>query len=191
MNNIEITDALAKLQGYTRSLEEAYEENGGEVTEETLHMEQEREVLAELLCTEGVDYLGRWLKSKEDEAKTIKAEADYVTRRRKAVENSVEYVKGRIAEVMQATHKDKIKGSNGYSFTASRSITTTVDSAAVKELYLEKAKKALLDAGIPAYITVKLDASVSAVPEGEPLPEIFTRTDVPSVTFRKPKASKE
>ena len=191
MNNNELYLYLADLQRISTNLEDAYIESGGEITDESQALEYEKGILEQMLCTEGVDFLGRWLKSKEDEAKTIKAEADYVTRRRKAVENSVEYIKGRIAEIMQATHKDKIKGSNGYSFTATHSITTTVDSAAVKELYLEKAKKALLDAGIPAYITFKLDASVSAIPEGEPLPEIFTRTDVPSVTFRKPKASKE
>lgn len=191
MTNKDITDALAKLQGCTVALEEAYEENGGEITEETLHMEQEREALTELLTTEGVDTLGRWLKGKEDEAKTLKAEADYITRERRAVESGIDYIKDRIAEVLLATGTDKIKGSNGYSFTATESVTTSVNKDAIKARWQEVAEQALRAAGIPSYITVKLDAAVSAVPEGEDLPDVFTQLRKQSVTFRKPRASKE
>lgn len=70
MNTQEINEAIAKLNGLTWDLENAYIENGGEVTEETEKMEA---VLAEvkgLLTTEGVDSLGRWLKAKQDEIKT-------------------------------------------------------------------------------------------------------------------------
>lgn len=191
MNNKEISEALARLQACSASLEEAYEETGGEITEETLRMEQEREALRELLTTEGVDALGRWLKGKEDEAKTIKAEADYINNRCKAVKNSIEYVKGRIVEVLTSCGIDKIKGGNGYSFTAYDSVTTSVDKDTIKERWQTIAEQALRSAGVPAWITVKLDANVSAVPEGEDLPDVFTQEVKTAVRFLKPRASKD
>jgi hypothetical protein len=66
-----------------------------------------------------------------------------------------------------------------------------VDKDAIKARWQEVAEQALRAAGIPSYITVKLDAAVSAVPEGEDLPDVFTQSRRQSVTFRKPKASKE
>ena len=191
MLNKEITDAIATLQEYSRRIEDEYENNGGEVTDETVRLEAEKDALAVLLTTDGVDSLGRWLKEKEDKVKTIKAEADYIARQRKGVESDIDYIKGRIAEVLTATGTDYIKGASGYSFTLSQSVTTAVDKAALVEHYQAIAEKALRDAGIPEWITVKLDASVSNVPEGEPLPDVFIRTAKDTVTFRKPKASKE
>ena len=191
MTSKEINETLARLQELSAALEDEYEANGGEITETAAQLEASMEDVKALLSTEGVDSLGRWLKGKEDEAKTIKAEADYITRKRKGVENGIEYVKDMIARVLWACGTDNIKGSNGYSFTATESVTTSVDKDAIKARWQEVAEQALRAAGIPSYITVKLDAAVSAVPEGEDLPDVFTQSRKQSVTFRKPKASKE
>jgi hypothetical protein len=191
MTSKEINETLARLQELSAALEDEYEPNGGEITETSQQLEAAMEDVKALLSTEGVDSLGRWLKGKEDEAKTIKAEADYITRKRKGVENGIEYVKDMIARVLWACGTDKIKGSNGYYFTATESVTTSVDKDAIKARWQEVAEQALRAAGIPSYITVKLDAAVSAVPEGEDLPDVFTQLRKQSVTFRKPKASKE
>ena len=191
MTSKEINETLARLQELSAALEDEYEANGGEITETAAQLEASMEDVKALLSTEGVDSLGRWLKGKEDEAKTIKAEADYITRKRKGVENGIEYVKDMIARVLWACGTDNIKGSNGYSFTATESVTTSVDKDAIKARWQEVAEQALRAAGIPSYITVKLDAAVSAVPEGEDLPDVFTQLRKQSVTFRKPKASKE
>ena len=64
MNNNEIKAALAALSETMFLLEEEYMENGGEVTEYTATMEANIERLKILLTTEGVDSLGRWMKSK-------------------------------------------------------------------------------------------------------------------------------
>lgn len=191
MTNQEINQALERLQLNSAALEDAYIENGGEVTEGTERLESEREALKSLLTTEGVDSLGRWLKGKEDEAKTIRAESDYITRRRKAVENSVDYIKARIAEVLAATGTEKIKGGNGYSFTAIESVDTTVDRDALRARWQDIADAAVRAAGLPSFIKVELKVSVSAAAQYSELPDYVTRTRRPSVTFRKPRAAKE
>jgi hypothetical protein len=191
MTNQEITEAIVTLRQTSAQLEDAYIDNGGEMTADTERLENEKAALRDLLTTDGVDTLGRWLKSKEDEAKTIKAEADYITRRRKAVENSVEYVKARIAEVLAATGTDKVKGGNGYSFTATESVDTTVDRDALREAWLGIVEAAARAAGLPAFINVELKVSTSAAAQCDELPGYVTRTRRPSVTFRKPRANKE
>ena len=67
MNNTEIREALSKLQQMEYFLEEEYENNGGEVNDYTEQQEASIAALRELLTTEGIDSLGRWLKAKEDE----------------------------------------------------------------------------------------------------------------------------
>ena len=92
MNNRDITAALAALEEASFLLEEEYEMNGGEVTEETEAQEEYIESLKALLEDEGIDSLGRWLKSKEDLIKTLKAERDSVNRQIKKTENGIEYI---------------------------------------------------------------------------------------------------
>ena len=84
MNNNDIKAAIAALSETMFLLEEEYLENGGEVTEYTATMEANIERLKILLTTEGVDSLGRWLKSREDALKALKAEKDSVNRQIKS-----------------------------------------------------------------------------------------------------------
>ena len=93
MNNTEIRDALSRLHEMENFLEEEYENNGGEVTEHTEAQESAIAALRELLTTEGVDSLGRWLKAKEDQIKSLKAEKDSVTRQINAANNTIDYIK--------------------------------------------------------------------------------------------------
>ena len=65
MNNKDINAALAALNEGMCLLEEEYIENGGEVTETTEAMEAQIESIRTLLEGEGIDSLGRWLKTKE------------------------------------------------------------------------------------------------------------------------------
>ena len=110
MNNKDINAALAALNESVFQLEEEYMENGGEVTESTEQQEQYIESLKALLEDEGIDSLGRWLKSKEDLIKTLKAERDSVTRQIKKTEDGIEYIKSQIYQVLTAIGKDKVKG---------------------------------------------------------------------------------
>lgn len=190
MKYAEIQDKLFELARVTYELEELYIENDGEVTEATEELERQKAVIADLLNGEGLDDLGRWLKSKEDEIKTFKAEKDAVTRKIKSVENTIEFVKSTINTVMRATGCEKAKGVY-YSFTPTVSTTTKADANILKERYQEAANKAVHEAGIPDYVTVKLDASVSLVPEGEDIPDVFVVTKKDTVRFTKPRSSKE
>ena len=91
-------------------MEEEYIENGGEVTDQTLAMEENIERMKVLLTTDGVDSLGRWLKSKEDQMKTLKAEKESVTRQIKSCENTIDYIKEMVNMVLVATGQEKVKG---------------------------------------------------------------------------------
>ena len=194
MDYKEMNQVLATLDQATIALEETYMENEGEITEETEQMEQEISGLQELLTTEGIDLLGGWLKAKEDKKKSLKAEKDYITRQMSAIDETIEFIKRKVTEVMKATGQEKIKGDRGYSFTATHSVKTDVDKDVLKALYADKVEEAIRAAHIPAYVGVSLTASSTkanelGVLEGDE--EIFSTTEKDTVTFRKPKASKE
>lgn len=188
------TQVLSDLDRKMDALEDLYIENEGEVTEETEQAEAEISGLQELLSGEGIDMLGGWLKAKEDRKKALKAEKDYITRQMTAIDGTIDFIKDKITEVLKKTGKDKVKGERGYSFTASHSVKTEVDKDVLKALYADKVEEAIRAAHIPAYVGVSLTASSTkasefGVLEGDE--EIFTTTEKDTVTFRKPKASKE
>lgn len=194
MDYKEMNQVLATLDQATIALEETYMENEGEITEETEQMEQEISGLQDLLSTEGIDLLGGWLKAKEDKKKSLKAEKDYITRQMAAIDETIEFIKSKINQVMVATGQEKIKGDRGYSFTTTHSVKTEVDKDVLKALYADKVEEAIRAAHIPAYVGVSLTASSTkanelGVLEGDE--EIFSTTEKDTVTFRKPKASKE
>ena len=194
MDYKQLNEILGNLSQVMYSLEEQYIENEGEVTHQTEEMEQIISDLRNLLTTEGIDMLGAWLKAKEDKKKSLKAEKDYITRQMSAIDETIEFIKDKITEVMKATGQEKIKGDRGYSFTASHSVKTEVDKDVLKALYADKVEEAIRAAHIPAYVGVSLTASSTranelGVLEGDE--EIFSTTEKDTVTFRKPKASKE
>lgn len=193
MNNAEIRDALSKLHEMEFFLEEEYENNGGEATDYTEQQEQSIQALRELLTTEGVDSLGRWLKAKEDKIKALKAEKDSVTRQINAANNTIDYIKSQINAVMTQTGVDKVKGTF-YSFTPTTSVKTSVEKDILNEMFIAKVEKKLRGGKrpiIPADVTITLGASVKAIPEGADLPAYFSQVESPSVRFTKPRANKE
>lgn len=194
MDYKELNQVLATLDEATNALEETYMENEGEITEETEQMEHEISGLQELLTTEGIDLLGGWLKAKEDKKKSLKAEKDYITRQMSAIDETIDFIKDKVTEVMKATGQEKIKGDRGYSFATTISTKTEVDKDVLKALYAHKVEEAIRAAHVPAYVGVSLTASVTkanelGILEGDE--EIFSTTEKDTVTFRKPKASKE
>ena len=195
MNYKDITTLLADLQNEIWKLEDLYVENGGEVTEETEDQEALVEGIRELLNTDGVDALGEWLKSLEDKKAELKAQRDFVNRKIKANENSIEFVKATIRRVMDATETDKVKGALGYSFARTESNKTTVLTDALDDKYLDLATDAARDAGLPAYVDVVLKTTgtqIKAYAEannGEGAEYLETET-APTIRFTKPRASK-
>ena len=194
MDYKEMNNVLANLDQAVNSLEELYIEGGGEITEETEQMEEHISGLKELLTKDGIDLLGAWLKAKEDRKKSLKAERDYITRQMAAIDETIEFIKGKVNQVMVATGQDKIKGDRGYSFAATTSVKTEIDKDVIKTIYADRIEEAIRTAHIPAYVGVTLTASsIKAaefgVVEGDE--EIFHTTETPSVRFTKPRASKE
>lgn len=191
MDYKEIQDLLSALDYASYKLETLYVENEGEVTEETELLEGQVSAMRALLNGEGVDSLGRWLKGKEDKKKAIKAEKDYLTRQMEAIDKTISFIKAKINEVMTATGCEKVKGELGYSFATTVSKTTEVDKALLNEWYYKDIDQALVELGVPDWVTITLGAKVSDVPEDEELPACFKVTETPTVRFTKPRATKE
>ena len=113
MDYREMNQVLAQLSLATSYLEDLYAENEGEITKATEQTEEYISLLKKLLTTEGVDLLGRWLKSKEDRKKALKAEKDYITRQMAAIDEGIDFIKVKINQILTATGQEKIKGVNG------------------------------------------------------------------------------
>ena len=190
----ELQQALSQLEEVMNNLEELYILNEGECTEESERMEVEVDTLKELLSGDGIDMLGRWLKSKEDRKKSLKAEKDYITRQMASIDKGIEYIKSMINKVMVATGLEKVKGDRGYSFATTTSTKTDINKDVLKALYADKVEEAIRSAHIPAYVGVSLTASSTkatelGVIEGDE--DIFVTMSKPSVRFGKPKANTE
>lgn len=160
----DIQDALVTLARLSEELENQYIENEGEVTPEAEALEAQKDAVADLLTGEGVDTLGRWLKSKEDELATYKAEKAAADRRIKSVKNTIDFVKAKISEVMKATGTAKAKGSF-YSFSSYVSERTTLDTEQLDGRWLEAVTEAARNAGLPGYIDVALVTTATRVKE--------------------------
>ena len=194
MNNKEIKSLIESLNASMWAFENYMVENDGVCDEASDQMEEQIGILKELLTTEGIDSLGRWLKAKEDEIKSLKAEKDYITRKINAATGTIDYIKTQMNKILTASQMQEIKGANGYKFQVTTSIKTEVDKEILKELFLDKVEKKLRGGKnpvIPADVTFSLGASVSLVPEGAVLPSYYKRTSSPSCKFSKPRASKE
>lgn len=191
MNNKEITNAIAELYRTANSLEELYIENGGEITDETAEKEDQVEAIKTLLNGEGIDSLGRWMKAKEDERDTLKAEKAAIDRRIKAVNNTLDYIKYQVGQVLRATGCEKAKGL-AYSFSQATSTKNAVNQEALDAAYLERAEAALRHALIPEYVHITLKATTTELNAagGDALGFIETTT-TETCRFTKPRAVKE
>lgn len=194
MNNKEINSLIESLNASMLAFENYMVENEGVCDEASDQMEEQIRILKELLTTEGIDSLGRWLKAKEDEIKSLKAEKDYITRKINAATGTIDYIKTQMNKILTAAQMEEIKGANGYKFQVTTSTKTEVDKEILKELFQDKVEKKLRGGKnpvIPADVTFSLGASVSLVPEGAVLPSYYIRTSSPSCKFSKPRAYKE
>ena len=191
----DIQDALCNLARLSEELEDQYIENEGEITPEAEALEAQKDAVADLLTGEGIDTLGRWLKSKEDELATYKAEKAAADRRIKSVRNTIDFVKSKIAEVMKATGTEKAKGSF-YGFSAYVSEKTTLNEYELERRWLDEVTEAARNAGLPGYIDVALKTTATRVKEWaqthDGQGDIYLVTDTAdAVRFTKPRGGKE
>ena len=194
MNNKEINSLIESLNASMWAFENYMVENDGVCDEASDQMEEQIGILKELLTTEGIDSLGRWLKAKEDEIKSLKAEKDYITRKINAATGTIDYIKSQMNKLLKASGMEEIKGAKGYKFQVTTSTKTEVDKDVLKTIYADRIEEAIRAAHIPAYVGVTLTASSTkaaefGIVEGDE--EIFHTTEKPSVRFTKPRASKE
>ena len=194
MNNKEINSLIESLNASMWAFENYMVENDGVCDEASDQMEERIGILKDLLTTEGIDSLGRWLKAKEDEIKSLKAEKDYITRKINAATGTIDYIKTQMNKILTAAQMEEIKGANGYKFQVTTSTKTEVDKDVLKTIYADRIEEAIRAAHIPAYVGVTLTASSTkaaefGIVEGDE--EIFHTTEKPSVRFTKPRASKE
>ena len=194
MDNKEINSMIESLNAAMWAFENYMVENDGVCDEASDQMEEQIGILKDLLTTEGIDSLGRWLKAKEDEIKSLKAEKDYITRKINAATGTIDYIKSQMNKLLKASGMEEIKGANGYKFQVTTSTKTEVDKEILKTIYADRIEEAIRAAHIPAYVGVTLTASSTkaaelGIVEGDE--EIFHTTEKPSVRFTKPRASKE
>ena len=191
----DIQDALGTLARLSAELEEQYIENEGEVTPEAEALEEQKAAVADLLKGEGIDSLGRWLKAKEDEIKMWKAEKDAAARKVKSVQNTIDFIKAIIGDVMDVTGEEKVKG-NYYSFSRYVSEKTTVDTELLDDHYLDLATEAARNAGLPDFLDVALVTTATRIREfanaheGAGLGFLDVAT-ADAVRFTKPRAGKD
>jgi len=189
MKFTDIQDSLGYLYHKSAELEDQYIENEGEVTPEIEVLEQEKEAVAHLLANDGIDSLGRWLKTKEDEMKMWNAEKSAADRKVKAAKNTIDFIKAKITEVMKATGMEKAKGAF-YSFTATVSEKNSVNQEEVDRIYFAVAEAAARQAGVPDWIEVNLKTTATAIKEAGAT-EFLDTTITDTVRFTKPRGGKE
>ena len=196
-----IKETIANISRMKWELETALEENGGELTEELLDQYNALEDMKALLAGEGVDELGRWLKSVQDETAALKAEADAAARRVKNNKSYEDYVKFLIGQALDAIGQEKVKGQY-YGFSRKTSTKSKLNTEALDEAFLEHITEAARNAGLPGYVDVALVTNVTRIKEyaeankgyleEDENPLVFVEeTSTPSLGFTKPRANKE
>lgn len=187
-------ELIAKISLGKWQLESALEENGGELTEELLQASDDLEELKELLAGEGIDDLGRWLKSVQDEIAARKAEADKAARMVKNLKGYEDYIKSLIGQAMDLldlpTNKNGEKVAKGtfYGFKRTTSNKSSVNQDYLEDMFLEKAETAIRHALIPEYVHVVLKTTTTELREAGAL-GFIEETSAPAISFSKPRRS--
>ena len=189
MTNKEITNAIAELYRAANTLEELYIENEGEITEETAEQEAQVEAIKTLLNGDGIDSLGRWLAGKEQEKALLKAEKAAIDRKVKAVDNTIEYIKFQVGQVLRATGCEKAKGL-AYSFAQATSTTNSINYEAIEQDWGAIAEEAFREAGLPEWLHITFKTTTKELQEAEAGSYLDTEVK-DTIRFTKPRAAKE
>lgn len=184
----DVREALYRLKHVQFMLNNTYEENGGEVTEETMGLEEMKETILFILENGGLDKLARLLNSVKADIDQYKAEQEFIKRQQKKSEDFQEDILECVNLAMEQLGEEKMKGEFGYSFAQHVSSSTKPDTKLIKELFYEDVEKAIREARVcPDHITFTLSASSSKLKEGEEMPDYFTTTTRARATYRKPR----
>ena len=186
-----IKETIAEITRRKWELENALEENGGELTDELLQAADALEDMKALLAGEGVDELGRWLKSVQDEIATRKAEADAAARKVKNLKSYEDYIKGLIGEALDAIGEEKAKGSF-YSFARTTSNKSAVNQEVLDNTFLPQIAEVLDACNFPAWLHIGIKTTTSELRDagGDAL-AFLEETSTPTIRFNKPRTKKE
>ena len=182
----DIQSAMAALYHANENFNNMMEETGGEFTPEAEELEDVKNALADLLSGEGIDSLGRWLKSKEDEKAMYKAEKAAADRRIKAVDKTIDFIKTEIGRVLRLTGKEKAKGTF-YTFSQFTSQKTSFDAEALDGKFLGIVTEAARKAGLPESVDVALKTTATRLAEDETLADLVSVETAETCKFTKPK----
>ena len=185
----ELQEQLSRLVRLAEERENRLIENEGLVTPDIEAIEKEIDFVNSFLQGPGIDDLGRWMKATEDKINTYKAEKAAADRKVKAAQNTLDFIKAKIAEVMTMTGMDKAKGSF-YSFTKYVSEKSSVNQEELDRLYLAIVTSAAREAGLPDYVDVQLKTTTTALKEADATDLIEVATG-DAVRFTKPRNAKE
>lgn len=191
MTTKEFNELMARIYGAGQELDSLYCESEGEVTEQTENLEAEIYAMLQILAGDGIDDLGRTKMRIAHEIEDTKAIIKHLQAKVKRLEGFSDRINYLVGAALRLLGQDKVKGTLGYSFTQYTSDTCRADDAAIKELFQNKAVECLKANGFPEWITCKLSASISMVPEGVELPEYFTRTITETSKFGKPRSAND
>lgn len=193
MNNKEINSLIESLNASMWAFENYMVENDGVCDEASDQMEERIGILKELLTTEGIDSLGRWLKAKEDEIKSLKAEKDYITRKINAATGTIDYIKTQMNKILTAAQMQEIKGANGYKFQVTTSTKTEVLKDALNDAFLEIAQVGARANGLPDWVDIQLKTTATEIKNSGDMDALsfLQETSSPSVRFTKPRATRE
>lgn len=188
MITTEALKGIHRLRKIEWELQNLYEENGGEITAETQALEEEKAIIFDVLDNDGgVDALGRWLKSVEDEEKALKDEAAAIAAKRKRNAQKQDFIKGVISEYLKFRGEDKVRGSV-YSFSSYTSSTCKANDDAIRDVYQHYSEDILKKAGVPEFVKVSVSGNVTAAKAMEEFPdEFFDITSKDTVKFSKPR----
>ena len=191
-------EMIAEISRVKWQLETALEENGGELTEELLAQADTLEELKALLAGEGIDDLGRWLKSVQDEIAARKAEADAAARKLKSLKGYEDYVKGLIGQAMDVLdlpvnkNGEKVAKGSFYGFKRTTSTKSSVDQEKLDAHYLEIATVGARMNGIPDWVDVKICTTTTELRQhGEDALDFLVENTAPAISFSKPRANQK
>lgn len=194
MKTNDIKAILADLSRKKWEIENALEENGGELTPELLQEIADIDELKALLEGEGIDALGRQLKAVQDEREALKAEADAAARKVKNTKAYEDYLKWLIGQAMDALGAERVKGTY-YGFKRGTSTKGSVNTEAVDAAYLEAATEAARNAGLPDFLDVAIVTNVTRLREwaqangSDAVADFLVEETTPSLTFSKPRSN--
>ena len=195
MNTRELID---KIQRAKIDIETALEENGGELTADVMAQYDTLEDMKAILAGEGIDDLGRWLKSVQDDVAARKAEADAAARRLKNAKAYEDHVKGIIGEAMDLldldTNKNGEKVAKGsfYGFKRTTSCKSSVRQELLEGDWLEIAQVGARMNGLPDWVDVQIKTTTTELQNaGDVALDYLEETKTPALSFTKPKANKE